>query len=69
MADKIPTGRTGESIVASPKKSRVTFKDDSMVIYEAGASEYLGDPIHKDPTGRKRVTSRMKKTGGGGGGW
>lgn len=64
MADKIPTGRTGESKPKSP----ITFKKGSHVIYEAHASEYLGDPIHEDPAGIKRVTSR-KVRGGGGGGW
>jgi len=69
MADKIPTGRTGESKSVSPKgESRVTIKEGSQVIYEAAAHQYLGDPIHEDPAGIKRVTSR-KARGGGGGGW
>jgi hypothetical protein len=66
MADKIPTGRTGESKVASPKEPRI--KIGQVTIYHGGATEYMGSPVWTDEAGRRHVGPKPKATGGGRGG-
>jgi hypothetical protein len=64
MAEKIPTGRTGESKAKSPKgETRVV--EGTSYIYEAGTSQYLGSKVVEDDSGMKRVVRKSKGSGKG----